>query len=61
MLIVSEKRVYKKIHGFINKLLRTGQHYNTSIAYIGHKLYKCPHPKHILNDCHYIVFSLKYL
>ncbi len=58
---ISEKPIYKKIHGFINKLLRIGRHSNTSIAYLGHELYNCPDLKHILNECHYIVFFPKYL
>ncbi len=58
---ISDKKVSKMIHGFINKLLRIGRHYQTSVAYIGHELYNCPDLKHILNECHYIVFFPKYL
>lgn len=66
---IEQKKMKIKIYGMLNKLLRIGRHYNTSIAYLGHELYASPEIKTILNESHSITFfplhlnykKLKYL
>ena len=47
---VVNKKTKEKIYGLLNKMLRIGRHFGTSIAYLGHELYASPELKSILNE-----------
>ena len=57
------------IYGLLNKMLRIGRHFNTSVAFIGHELFAEHSLKIILNESHSITWfpralnykKLKYL
>jgi len=46
---VVNKHSKVKIYGLLNKMLRIGRHYYTTVAFLGHELYASPELKQILN------------
>lgn len=36
---IVNKKTKEKFYGLLNKMLRTGRHFGTSVAYVGHELY----------------------
>lgn len=49
------------IYGFLNKLLRIGRHYRTSVAYVGHALYGSNEIKQVLFEAQSITIFPKFL
>jgi hypothetical protein len=58
---ISNKKEKAIIYGLLNKMLRIGRHYNTSVAYLGHELYANHELKGILNESHSITFFPRFL
>ena len=58
---ITNKKEKQKIFALLNKLLRIGRHYNTSVAYLGHELYSSPELKTIMNEAFEIVFFPRFL
>ena len=58
---IAEKKAKEIIFALLNKLLRIGRHFNTSVAYVGHELYSNHELKVILNESHTITFFSKIL
>ena len=58
---VVNKKTKEKIYGLLNKMLRIGRHFETSVAYLGHELYASPELKSILNESMTITFFPRFL
>jgi hypothetical protein len=58
---VVNKKTKEKIYGLLNKMLRIGRHFGTSVAYLGHELYASPELKSILNESMTITFFPRFL
>lgn len=58
---IVNKKTKEKIYGLLNKMLRTGRHFGTSVAYVGHELYASPELKSILNESMTITFFPRFL
>jgi hypothetical protein len=58
---IVNKKTKEKIYGLLNKMLRTGRHFGTSVAYAGHELYASPELKSILNESMTITFFPRFL
>ena len=58
---ITNKKEKQTIFALLNKLLRIGRHYNTSVAYLGHELYNSSELKTIMNESFEIVFFPRYL
>ena len=53
---ITNKKEKLTIFGLLNKLLRIGRHYNTSVAYLGHELYNSSELKTIMNEAFKILY-----
>ncbi len=58
---ITNKKTKDIVYGLLNKLLKIGRHYGTTVAYLGHELYSSHELKCILNESHYITIFPKYL
>ena len=58
---IVNKKTKEKIYGLLNKMLRTGRHFGTSVAYVGHELHASPELKSILNESMTITFFPRFL
>ena len=58
---VVNKKTSEKIYGLLNKMLRIGRHFGTSIAYLGHELYHSSELKSILNESMTVTFFPRFL
>ena len=58
---IVNKKTKEKVYGLLNKMLRIGRHFGTSVAYVGHELYASPELKSILNESMTITFFPRFL
>jgi hypothetical protein len=58
---IHNKKLKNAIYALLNKCLRIGRHFYTSIIYCGHELYANNDLKCIMNECNIIVFFPKFL